>query len=56
MKFLKALRIGFRILKAVRKAEQQGIIPPVKVKGLPLEAIDDAATALVKNLKKQREG
>jgi hypothetical protein len=54
-KFFKALKIGYKILKKVEAAEQLGIIPQIKIKGIPISAIDAAGTTLVKELKDARD-
>jgi hypothetical protein len=43
----KALKIGYGVLQRYQQLEQIGLVPELRIKGIPIRAIDDAAESFV---------
>lgn len=50
-----ALKIGYSVLKKYEALEQLGIVPELKIKGVPVTAIDKAAQSFVNEVKKAKK-
>lgn len=51
----KAFKVGYQILQKYEALEAIGLVPALKIKGIPVSAIDDAAEAFVNAIKKSKE-
>lgn len=51
----KAFKVGYRILQRYEALEAAGLVPELKIKGIPVTAIDDAAEVFVRSVKAAKE-
>lgn len=51
----KALKIGYAVLQKYESLEATGLVPVLKIKGVPITAIDNAAEAFVRTIRREHE-
>lgn len=54
-KFGQALKIGYKVLQKYEDLEEAGLVPQLKVKGVPVRIVDRAARAFVEKIKDHHE-
>lgn len=48
MNFFSALKIGYKVLGKVEELSAAGVLPVIKIKGIPMNVIDQAASQAAK--------